>query len=136
VWLNRLACEVIDRLPRPQDARPTDTIFLEKTYFSPENLSLCFHRACKRAKIADFRLHDLRHTAASWMAMRGVPIRTIADQLGHDIRMAAKYAHLAPAHLQEAVGQLDALFPPTLAIPMLPALGGNSHLEETLRPGL
>lgn len=126
VWLNRLACEVIDRLPRPKDAQPTDCVFSDKTYFSPENLSLCFHRACKKAKIADFRLHDLRHTCASWMAMRGVPIRTIADQLGHDIKMAARYAHLAPAHLQEAVGQLDSLFPPTLAIPAIPALVGDT----------
>lgn len=120
VWLNQLACEVIDRLPRPKDVRPTDRVFPEKQYFSPENLSLSFHRACRRAKIDDFRLHDLRHTCASWMAMRGVPIRTIADQLGHDVKMAARYAHLAPAHLQEAVGQLDGLFPPTLAVPVLP----------------
>ena len=120
VWLNRLACEVIDRISRPEGALPTDCVFTEKQYFSPENISLSFHRACRRAKIADFRLHDLRHTAASWMAMTGADIHTIAAQLGHDVKMAARYAHLAPAHLQQAVGQLDGLFPPTLAIPLLP----------------
>lgn len=120
VWLNRLACEVIDRLPRPKGTQPTDLLFPETQYLSPENLSLTFHRACRRAKIADFRLHDLRHTCASWMAMRGADIHTIAAQLGHDVKMAARYAHLAPAHLQQAVGQLDGLFPPTLAMPALP----------------
>jgi integrase len=127
VWLNRLACEVIDRLPRSKDAQAEDHVFSEKEYLSPENLSLNFHRACRRAKISDFRLHDLRHTCASWMAMRGADIHTIAAQLGHDVKMAARYAHLAPAHLQQAVGQLDSLFPPTLAIPALPAASADTE---------
>ncbi len=50
------------------------------------------------------RLHDLRHTFASWLATRGTPLRTIQELLGHaDVRMTIRYAHLAPAHLRAAV---------------------------------
>lgn len=40
----------------------------------------------------DFRFHDLRHTAASWLRMQGADIHTMAQLLGHkDLRMAARY---------------------------------------------
>jgi integrase len=49
--------------------------------------------------------HILRHTYASALAMRGVPMRLIADQLGHaDTRVTEKhYAHLTPSYVAEAV---------------------------------
>lgn len=40
--------------------------------------------------------------------MAGVPIRTIAEILGHrKLEMTLRYAHLAPGHLREAMGVLD-----------------------------
>ena len=43
--------------------------------------------------------------------MSGADIHTVALLLGHkDLRMAARYQHLSPAFLQEAVGKLDAVF--------------------------
>lgn len=116
VWLNALALRVIDSLPRPDDSRPTDVVFAATEQLSPENISLTFLRACRRAKIEDFRLHDLRHTCASWMRMRGADIHVVALQLGHkDLRMAARYQHLAPTFLQDAVRGLDGVFGPELA---------------------
>jgi integrase len=49
--------------------------------------------------------HILRHTYASALAMRGVPMGVIAAQLGHaDTRMTEKhYAHLAPNYVAETV---------------------------------
>ena len=59
----------------------------------------------------DFRFHDLRHTAASWMRMSGADVHTVALQLGHkDLRMAARYQHLSPTFLGQAVGKLDEVF--------------------------
>jgi integrase len=66
-----------------------------------------FVEACREAKIKNFHWHDLRHTFASRLAMAGVPIRTIADLMGHsEIQTTARYAHLAPGYLAEAVERL------------------------------
>ena len=67
--------------------------------------------ACNRVGIENFRFHDLRHTAASWLRMQGADIHTVAQLLGHkDLRMAARYQHLSPAFLADAVGRLDEIF--------------------------
>lgn len=69
-----------------------------------------FQAACRRAGITNFRVHDLRHTCASWMVQQGVPLLEVAGVLGHSsIEMTQRYAHLAPEHLKAAVGALDQL---------------------------
>jgi integrase len=69
-----------------------------------------FHSALKRAGIEGFRFHDLRHTFASHLAMRGVPLETIGALLGHkDPKMTRRYAHLSPTTLQQAVTTLQDL---------------------------
>jgi integrase len=47
----------------------------------------------------------LRHTYASSLAMKGVPMGVIAAQLGHsDTRMTSKhYAHIAPSYVADAI---------------------------------
>jgi integrase len=68
-----------------------------------------FEQAVKLAGVRNLRWHDLRHSFASRLAMAGVPLRTIAELLGHKtLGMVMRYAHLAPAHLQEAVERLAA----------------------------
>jgi integrase len=62
--------------------------------------------ACTAARIeprTDF--HGLRHTYASRLAMRGVPLAVIAAQLGHsDTRMVEKhYGHLSPSYIADTV---------------------------------
>lgn len=62
--------------------------------------------ASKRAKIEPAAtFHILRHTYASSLAMRGVPMGVIAAQLGHaDTRMTEKhYAHISPNYVSETV---------------------------------
>ena len=70
-----------------------------------------FAALVRAVEIVDFRFHDLRHTAASWLRMQGADIHTVAQLLGHkDLRMAARYQHLSPAFLADAVGRLDTVF--------------------------
>jgi integrase len=62
--------------------------------------------ACERAKIKPaISFHVLRHTHGSTLAMRGVPMGVIAEQLGHaDTRMTEKhYAHLAPSYVANTI---------------------------------
>jgi integrase len=133
VWLNDLACRVIDLLPRGAEFRSTECVFPKREQRGPENISLAFLRACRRAKIEDFRLHDLRHTCASWMRMRGADIHVVALQLGHkDLRMAARYQHLAPNFLQEAIRGLDGVFMPELAGAAPPSAPENRQLTGLL----
>jgi integrase len=62
--------------------------------------------AVKAARIdPPVNFHALRHTYASRLAMRGVPLAVIAKQLGHaDTRMVEKhYGHLAPSYVADTV---------------------------------
>jgi integrase len=62
--------------------------------------------ACRRASIKpEISFHVLRHTYGSALAMRGVPMGVIAEQLGHaDTRMTEKhYAHLAPSYVADTI---------------------------------
>ncbi|MHB8232054.1 MAG: site-specific integrase [bacterium] len=67
-----------------------------------------FGRALAKSHITDFRFHDLRHTFASRLVMKGIDLTTVKELLGHkDVKMTLRYAHLAPAHIRKAVEILD-----------------------------
>jgi integrase len=62
--------------------------------------------ASRRAKIRpEISFHVLRHTHGSTLAMKGVPMGVIAEQLGHaDTRMTEKhYAHLSPSYVADTI---------------------------------
>ena len=64
----------------------------------------CFRTILKKCEIENFHFHDLRHTFASWLAMKGVSLYTIKELLGHkSILMTQRYAHLSPDSKKIAV---------------------------------
>ena len=65
--------------------------------------------ACDRAGIGRrIGWHVLRHTFASHLAMRGVPMKAVQELLGHhSIVITQRYSHLAPMVNRDAVAQLD-----------------------------
>lgn len=65
-----------------------------------------FQAACRRAGIDDFRVHDMRHTFASWLVMAGTSLQVVKELLGHSsVTVTERYAHLAP-HVGRAAVQL------------------------------
>ena len=62
-----------------------------------------------KAEVTDLHFHDLRHTFASRLVMRRVPLHEVSKLMGHNsLRMTMRYAHLAPDALDTAIGALDA----------------------------
>lgn len=60
------------------------------------NITKPWDRIRERAGLADVRLHDLRHTVASWMINSGSGLELIQRTLGHSSRQVTeRYAHLA-----------------------------------------
>lgn len=129
VYLNQLALQAIDRLPVSEKTRPADLLFpgLDGPW-----VSIKFVRVCRELGVSDFHFHDLRHTAASWLRMQGADIHTVAQLLGHrDLRMAARYQHLSPGFLADAVGRLDEVFGREICPPYVPAVRALSERVAT-----
>jgi integrase len=62
------------------------------------------------------RIHDLRHTAASYLHMLGVPTVTIMAIMGHStLAMTQRYSHVFDPMLEEAREKLGALYSGMLA---------------------
>jgi integrase len=62
----------------------------------------------RNAGVTDFRIHDLRHTCASWLVSAGQPLPVVRDLLEHStIKMTERYAHLAPENVRATVAVLD-----------------------------
>jgi len=71
--------------------------------------SKAWYQAVKRARIDDFRWHDLRHTWASWHVQAGTPLNVL-QELGswESAEMVRRYAHLSAEHLATYAGRLPA----------------------------
>jgi integrase len=91
VPLNGEAVALLRRQPRGQQR-----VFGSLTPIT----SRVWARALKRAGLADFRWHDIRHTWASWHVQRGTPLHALQELGGWEsAEMVRRYAHLAPSHL-------------------------------------
>jgi len=67
-----------------------------------KDYKLAWDKALKRAKIDNFRWHDLRHTWASWHVMGGTPLAVLKELGGwSSMDMVTRYAHLSPEHLKQ-----------------------------------
>jgi integrase len=78
-----------------------------------KNIKTSFTSAVKRAGLSDFRPHDLRHTFASHMIMRGASLKELQELLGHKtMTMTLRYAHLSQEHKKMAVNLLNGLTTP------------------------
>jgi len=87
----------------------TDLLFPSKINpAQPIDLRTPWETALKQADIDDFRWHDLRHSAASYLAMNGATLAEIAAVLGHKtLAMVKRYAHLSEQHTAAVVARMN-----------------------------
>src|SRR5262245_39756686 len=77
--------------PSPVTGQPNMTLFTE------------WRRIRRRAGLSGVRLHDLRHSYASFLVNQGVSLFVVQQLLGHtQPRTTQRYAHLAPKTLLDA----------------------------------
>jgi integrase len=106
--LTHHALDVVRELHRNHKRRDTDLLFPRADGQAPMEIRKHWNRAVKEAGIQDFRFHDLRHTAASYLAMNGATLAEIADVLGHrTLQMVKRYAHLSDQHTASVVERMN-----------------------------
>jgi len=83
-----------------------------------EDLHRSLTRLCKLAGIREVTWHVFRHTFASHLVMKGVPLKAVQQLMRHkSITMTLRYAHLSP---QVGPNAVDLLYKPD-ALPFQPA---------------
>lgn len=75
----------------------------------PVDLQSAWDWAVNRAKLTDFRLHDCRHSAASYLLESGATLGQLAEILGHKtLQMVKRYSHLSQSCATELVSKMNA----------------------------
>jgi len=78
---------------------------------SPNVIDKAWQAARAEAGLPDVRFHDLRHSAASYLAMSGASLMDIAAILGHKtLAMVKRYSHLSAQHTTAAVDRMAEKF--------------------------
>lgn len=86
---------------------PVGTVFPMTVH----DVNIPWRAARDAAGLHDFRFHDLRHSAASYLAMSGASLMDIAAILGHKtLAMVKRYSHLSEQHTTAAVDRMAEKF--------------------------
>ena len=97
------------RMPDPVQLTSATFVFAGQKADRPICVVHAWKNAVRQAKIEDFRFHDLRHTAASYLAMAGSTSLEIAEVLGHKtLQMVKPYSHLSTEHTRRSLERLGA----------------------------
>jgi integrase len=98
---------LLSALPRRED---NPHVFAGRVAGKPlNNVSKAWDRICRRAQLEDAKVHDLRRSAASWLAQAGAPILVVRDALGHSTTAVTEqvYARLSKDPVRAALEDLE-----------------------------
>jgi integrase len=86
----------------------TPLLFPGNASQKPTTMRRHWKKALSTAEIENFRFHDLRHSAASYLAMNGATTVDIAGVLGHKtLAMVKRYSHLSEQHTSKVVAAMN-----------------------------
>ena len=103
--INRAVGETLKGLSKHPGS---DYVFCKGDGSAYWDLKKSFKRACRDAGIQDFRFHDLRHTFASHLVMKGADLKTVQELLGHKTyAMTLRYAHLSPSYKSRIIDRIS-----------------------------
>ena len=116
VFLNAQARSILARQPRTESPYVFPSLADASETRSSE-LSL-WRKVRRKAGIEDVRLHDLRHTFASYAVMQSVPLPVVSRLLGHaGTRMTLRYAHVSDRETEAAAERVGEALASVLAEP-------------------
>lgn len=96
LFLSQEALQILRIQQKTSRSPDSKYVFPGKFAGSPiHNLAKPWKRVCDAAQLENFRIHDLRHTAASIAVGQGVALPIIGRLLGHSqTQTTARYAHI------------------------------------------
>lgn len=106
IYLSETAIEILNDLPRLEDN--PHVICGQRKGEHLVNLQKPWRKLREKAELEGLRLHDLRHSFASFAVASGLSLPMIGALLGHtQPQTTARYAHLADDPLREALSQVS-----------------------------
>jgi site-specific recombinase XerD len=98
-----------------------------KTQLPYISVFCAWNTARKSVGLADVRIHDLRHSFASFLVNNGRSLYEVQKILGHtQIKTTQRYAHLANETLLDAANEVSK------ALPILLPEAANTVIEASL----
>lgn len=97
--------EVKDYIASIYDLGETDRVFP----FTKSYINNAMERACKKSGVKKIRIHDIRHSHASYLINLGCAPLLISERLGHEKIQTtlSTYSHLYPNKHQEVVDMMQ-----------------------------
>lgn len=112
VYVGEAAQKLLSQIRNQQKRSLTGDVFPLLSHFvsRPNKVGIVWGQVRTLANIEDVRIHDLRHTFASYAVLEGYPIPMVAKLLGHKrISSTLRYTHVGDAHIKEeaeTIGQI------------------------------
>ena len=107
--LSAAALELLTRMKGQSDG--TGFLFPGMNGQARTTLRMAWSEICKAAGITDTRVHDLRHSYASYLVSHGVSLHVVGKLLGHSqAQTTQRYAHVAHQSLRDASNILGEIF--------------------------
>lgn len=108
ILLSHAAIELLKSLPRKADV--PWVFFNPKTREPPVSIFCAWDSIRKKVGLPDVRLHDLRHSFASFLVNSGRSLYEVQTLLGHhNPKVTMRYAHLSPDALVDATNIVGSL---------------------------